>query len=74
MFRIVRFPQKLEQFFEFFKDKFKRNQYHYFKFLTLLIAFSWSRKTIKSLYKQHVAEYEITCKLRNVKKIKEKMK
>lgn len=61
MFRIVRFPKKLENFFDFFKDLFKHNQHFYFRIFTLLIAFSPCRKTVASLYRQHEPEYEISC-------------
>jgi hypothetical protein len=51
MFKIVRFPSKLKSFFDPLQDQFHFNHFQYFRMLILLIAFSWGRHNITSLYR-----------------------
>lgn len=51
MFKIVRFPSKLEHFFNSMKTEFRFGHFVYFKFLVLLIALSWERRNIQALYR-----------------------
>jgi len=51
MFKIVRFPSKLESFFTSLRSQFHWNHFDYFRKLVLLIGFSWGRCTISSLYR-----------------------
>ena len=51
MFKIVRFPSKLEYFFNSMKTEFRFGHFIYFKFLVLLIALSWERRNIQALYR-----------------------
>ena len=41
MFKIVRFPKKLESFFDSLKNQFHWNHFEYFRTLVLLITISW---------------------------------
>jgi len=49
MFKIVRFPSKLQPFFRFLTKEFHWNHFLYFQLLVLLIYFSWERRTIAAL-------------------------
>lgn len=51
MFKIVRFPSQLNNFFCSLKKKFHWDHYEYFRMLVLAIAFSWGRRNITSLYR-----------------------
>jgi SRSO17 transposase len=51
MFKIVRFPSKLEHFFNSMRTEFRFGHFVYFKFLVLLIALSWERRNIQALYR-----------------------
>jgi len=51
MFRIVRFPSKPDSFFNSLKNQFHFHHFDYFRTLVLLIAFSWGRRNITSLYR-----------------------
>jgi hypothetical protein len=51
MFRIVRFPSKLKTFFDTLQDQFHFNHFEYFQTLVLLVAFSWGRRNITTLYR-----------------------
>jgi len=51
MFKIVRFPSKLKSFFDPLQNQFHFNHFQYFQMLVLLIAFSWGRRNITSLYR-----------------------
>jgi hypothetical protein len=51
MFKIVRFPSAIENFFRSLKTEFLFEQFQYFKMLVLLIAASWEDQNISSLYK-----------------------
>lgn len=51
MFKIVRFPQKLNPFFEPLENLFHWKHAKYFKTLVLLMTFAWGRRTIASLYR-----------------------
>lgn len=51
MFKIVRFPQKLDSFFHPLENLFHWNHAEYFKTLVLLITFAWGRRNIASLYR-----------------------
>jgi len=50
MFKIVRFPSSLENFFCSLKTEFCFGHFKYFRMLVLLIAISWEDKNITSLY------------------------
>jgi len=50
MFKIVRFPSSLENFFRSLKTEFRFDHFKYFRLLVLLIAISWEDKNITSLY------------------------
>jgi hypothetical protein len=51
MFRIVRLPSKLKSFFNSLENQFHFNHFDYFQTLVLLIAFSWGRRNIATLYR-----------------------
>lgn len=51
MFKIVRFPKKLESFFDSLKTQFHWNHFEYFRTLVLLITISWGRRNISALYR-----------------------
>lgn len=51
MFKIVRFPSKLKSFFDPLQNQFHFNHFDYFRILVLLIAFSWGRRNITTLYR-----------------------
>ena len=51
MFKIVRFPQKLESFFDSLQNQFHWNHFEYFRMLVLLIAISWGRRNVSALYR-----------------------
>ena len=51
MFKIVRFPQKLDSFFRPLDKFFHWNHAEYFKTLVLLMTFAWGRRNIASLHR-----------------------
>jgi hypothetical protein len=51
MFKIVRFPKKLESFFAPLEGLFHWNHHEYFRTLVVLIVFSWGRRNITALYR-----------------------
>ena len=51
MFKIGRFPSKLEPFFCSLKTCFHWNHFEYFRTLVLLIAFAWGRRNVSALYR-----------------------
>jgi len=51
MFKIVRFPKKLESFFDSLEDSFHWDHFQYFRTLVLLIVIAWGRRNISSLYR-----------------------
>jgi len=51
MFKIVRFPKKLESFFDSLKNQFHWDHFQYFRTLVLLMTISWGRKNIAALYR-----------------------
>ena len=51
MFKIVRFPKKLESFFDSLKNQFHWDHFQYFRTLVLLMTISWGRKNITALYR-----------------------
>jgi len=51
MFKIVRFPKKLESFFTPLENQFHYNHFHHFQILVVLIAFAWGRRNIAALYR-----------------------
>ena len=51
MFKIVRFPSKLQPFFGSLTKQFHWDHFTYFQLLVLLICFSWERRTIAALYR-----------------------
>jgi hypothetical protein len=50
MFKIVRFPTKLEPFFHSLKSFFHWDHFSYFRTLVLLFAFAWGRRNTSNLY------------------------
>ena len=51
MFKIVRFPKKLESFFDSLQNHFHWDHFEYFRMLVLLIAISWGRRNVSALYR-----------------------
>jgi hypothetical protein len=51
MFKIVRFPEKVNPFFKPLDHLFHWDHAEYFRTLVLLIVFAWGRRTITSLYR-----------------------
>jgi SRSO17 transposase len=51
MFKIVRFPPKLESFFVSLSSGFHWDHFEYFRLLVLLIVFAWGRRNISGLYR-----------------------
>lgn len=51
MFKIVHIPPKLKSFFDSLQNQFHFNHFQYFQTLVLLIAFSWGRRNITTLYR-----------------------
>jgi hypothetical protein len=51
MFKIVRFPKKLESFFQPLENQFHWDHFEYFRTLVLLFVFAWGRRNISSLYR-----------------------
>jgi SRSO17 transposase len=51
MFKIVRFPKKLESFFDSLQNEFHWGHFHYFRTLVLLMAISWGRRNVANLYR-----------------------
>jgi len=51
MFKIVRFPSKLNTFFRSLTNEFHWDHFGYFRTLVLLIGISWARRNISSLYR-----------------------
>lgn len=55
MFKIVRFPKKLDPFFESLKSEFHWEHFKYFRMLVLLTGFAWGRRNITALCR-HIDE------------------
>ena len=51
MFKIVRFPKKLNNFFSSLKSEFRFGHFEYFRILVLLMAAGWDDHNISSLYR-----------------------
>jgi len=51
MFRIVRFPQRLEKYFRNLQDRFFWEHFEYFRMFVLLIAFAQGRRNVSALYR-----------------------
>jgi hypothetical protein len=51
VFKIVRFPSKLNNFFSSLENQFLYKHFEYFKILVLLIAITWERRNIQALYR-----------------------
>lgn len=51
MFKIVRFPSKLESFFRSLETEFHWDHFEYFRTLVLLVAFCWGRRNVSALYR-----------------------
>jgi len=58
MFKIVRFPLKLKSFFNSLENQFHFNHFEYFQIMVLLIAFSWGRRNISTLYRHLDNRYQ----------------
>lgn len=52
MFRIVRFPSRLEPFFDSLREKFLWDHFEYFRTLVLLMGLTWGRHNISALCRQ----------------------
>lgn len=50
MFKIIRFPPKLNPFFDSLKAKFHWDHFEYFRMLVLLISFAWGPRNVSNLY------------------------
>jgi SRSO17 transposase len=59
MFKIVRFPSKLDNFFCSLTNEFLWDHFNYFRTLVLLIAFGWGKRNISSLYRH--LDHETWC-------------
>jgi len=55
MFKIVRFPKKLDPFFDSLRSEFHWEHFEYFRMLVLLVGVAWGRRNISSLCR-HVDE------------------
>lgn len=51
MFKIVRFPSKLERFFSSLETRFLYEHFEYFRVMVLLVAFAWGKRNITALYR-----------------------
>jgi hypothetical protein len=51
MFRIVRVPPALDQFFRPLKPHFRWDHWAYFRLLVLVMAFAWGRRNGSNLYR-----------------------
>ncbi len=51
MFKIVRIPSKLKSFFNSLENQFHFNHFEYFQTLVLLVAFSWGKRNVTTLYR-----------------------
>jgi SRSO17 transposase len=51
MFKVVRFPKKLESFFDSLPDSFHWDHFSYFRTLVLLIVIAWGRRNMVCLYR-----------------------
>jgi hypothetical protein len=51
VFKIVRFPSKLNNFFSSLETQFLYKHFEYFKMLVLLIAVTWEQRNIQALYR-----------------------
>jgi SRSO17 transposase len=51
MFRIIRVPPTLDNFFHTLQPHFHWDHFAYFRLLVLVIAFAWGRRTVSSLYR-----------------------
>jgi len=49
MFKIVRFPSKLNTFFRSLANEFHWDHFHYFRTLVLLVGIGWGRRNVSSL-------------------------
>jgi len=51
MFKIVRFPSKLDSFFRSLTTEFHWDHFEYFRMLVLLFASAWSRRNVSAVYR-----------------------
>jgi len=51
MFKIVRFPSKLNSFFRSLTNEFHWDHFEYFRTLVLLIGIGWGRRNVSSLHR-----------------------
>ena len=49
MFKVVRFPKKLESFFDSLENQFHWDHFEYFRMLALLMAIAWGRRNVSVL-------------------------
>ena len=63
MFKIVRFPAKLEKFFGTLTGKFLWDHFEYFRTMVLLIGFATGPRNVSSLYR-HLDERNQTHRTR----------
>jgi len=60
MFRIIRVPPALDQFFRPLKGHFHWDHFTYFRLLVLTIAVMWGRRNVANLYRYLEAEHHRT--------------
>jgi len=51
MFRIIRVPAGLDNFFQSLEQCFHWNHFSYFRLLVVTIAFMWGRRNVANLYR-----------------------
>jgi hypothetical protein len=60
MFRIIRVPPALDQFFQPLKGHFHWDHFAYFRLLVLAMAVMWGRRNVENLYRHLDAEHHRT--------------
>jgi SRSO17 transposase len=60
MFRIVRVPASLDQFFRTLRPRFHWDHFDYFCLLVVAIAFMWGRRNVANLYRYLDAQHHRT--------------
>lgn len=60
MFRIIRVPRSLDQFFRPLQRHFRWDHFEYFRLLVLVMAFAWGRHHVANLYRYLEARHHRT--------------
>lgn len=60
MFRIIRVPRSLDQFFRPLQRHFRWDHFEYFRLLVLVMAFAWGRHNVANLYRYLEARHHRT--------------